>query len=138
MHFVRMCSVLHAMWRNALRLMGRFYKARKLTHLNLISWKLLCTMIGSFLYGAQRRQQCAQIVIAIDICCCKNSLNTSTGCMVKMASVQIWVGYFRPHINVYETFNFLPSSFVLDCFFWYQIVRNQILYRNIYFKSKTY
>ena len=45
---------------------------------------------------------------------------------------------FLAHVNVYAISNFLPSSFVLDHFFWYEIVHNQILYRNMYFKSRIF
>ena len=53
-------------------------------------------------------------------------------------NVPLWVGHFQPIANVYAISNFLPSSFVLDNFFWYQIVRNQLLYRNVYFKSRIF
>ena len=32
-------------------------KARKLTRFNLVSWKLLCALIGSFVYDGPRRQE---------------------------------------------------------------------------------
>ena len=65
-------------------------------------------------------------------------VNTLTGCAVDAASVPIQAGHFHHNVNVYAISNFLPSSFVLDHFFWYQIVQNQILYRNMYFKSKIF
>ena len=65
-------------------------------------------------------------------------INTLMGWAVDKASVQIGAGHFRPDVNVYAISNFLPLSFVLDNLFWYQTVRNQILYRNVYFKSRIY
>ena len=59
-------------------------------------------------------------------------INTLTGWAVDAANVPIQAGNFRPVANVYAISNFLPSSFVLHNFFWYLIVRNQILYRNMY------
>ena len=58
--------------------------------------------------------------------------NTLRGWAVDKASVPIRAWHFRPDVNVYVISNFLPLSFVLDNFFWYQIVCNQILYRNMY------
>ena len=62
--------------------------------------------------------------------------NTFRGWGVDKASVPIGAEHFRPDVNVYAISNFLPLSFVLDNLFLYQIVRNQILYRNMYFKYR--
>ena len=51
-------------------------------------------------------------------------LITLMGWAVDNASVPIGAGHFRPDVNVYAISNFLPLSFVLDYFFWYQIVRH--------------
>ena len=53
-------------------------------------------------------------------------------------ALPIVAGYFWPKVNVYVISNFLPLSFVLENFFGYQIVRNQMLYINTYFKSRIF
>ena len=50
----------------------------------------------------------------------------------------IGAGHIWPHVNVNAISNFEPLSFVLDNFFWYQIVRNQILCRNMHFKCRIF
>ena len=55
------------------------------------------------------------------------------GWPVDSASIPIGAGHFWPDVNVYGICYFVRLSFVLDHIFWYQIVRNQILYANMYF-----
>ena len=43
--------------RNTLTRTPMSCKARKLTRFNLVSWKLLCAVIGSFVYDDPRRQE---------------------------------------------------------------------------------
>ena len=63
---------------------------------------------------------------------------TLGGWAVDKASIAIGAGHFRLDVNVYAISNFLPSSFVLDNFFWYQIIRNQIPYRKMYLNQEYF
>ena len=55
---LRLCKGPY-MWarRNTLTRTPMSCKARKLTRFNLVSWKLLCALIGSFVYDDPRRQE---------------------------------------------------------------------------------
>ena len=54
----------------------------------------------------------------------KRHFNTLTGYAVDRCDLPDRAGHFPPDINVYAISNFLPSSFVLNRFFLYQIVCN--------------
>ena len=51
----------------------------------------------------------------------KKFFNTLTGCAVEVTSVLLCEGHFWPNINVYAISNFLPSSYVLDRFFYIKL-----------------
>ena len=63
------------------------------------------------------------------------TLNTLMGCVLEAAAMTIREGHYT---NVYALSDFLPSSFILDRLFSYQIVQNQLLYRNRYFKCRIF
>ena len=65
-------------------------------------------------------------------------ISTLMGWAVVKASIPLGAVHFRLDVNVYAIFNFQPLSFVLDNFFWYQIVQNKIFYRDLYFKSRIF